>query len=199
MDRFLTKIEAMQKDKKSIVVAVSEGVKLPDGRYVCELSNDAAFIDAFGHRNLTGTARYLCNEIAKNMDTRVRSVELSTLQRCAGHLTSRTDITEAYQVGGAAAKAAFEGTSGKMVALKRLSDEPYQCTTELVDIEKEIARLTKEKKRLEGELARSNGMLHNERFLSKAPAQKVAQEKEKLAKYEQLMAQVMERLSQLAK
>ena len=70
---------------------------------------------------------------------------------------------------------------------------------ELVDIEKEIARLTKEKKRLEGELARSNGMLHNERFLSKAPAQKVAQEKEKLAKYEQLMAQVMERLSQLAK
>ena len=136
MDRFLTKIEAMQKDKKSIVVAVSEGVKLPDGRYVCELSNDAAFVDAFGHRNLTGTARYLCNEIAKNMDTRVRSVELSTLQRCAGHLTSRTDITEAYQVGGAAAKAAFEGTSGKMVALKRLSDEPYQCTTELVDIEK---------------------------------------------------------------
>ncbi|MBQ6529152.1 MAG: 6-phosphofructokinase, partial [Clostridia bacterium] len=136
MDRFLTKIEAMQKDKQSIVVAVSEGVKLPDGRYVCELSNDAAFVDAFGHRNLTGTARYLCNEIAKNMDTRVRSVELSTLQRCAAHLTSRTDITEAYQVGGAAGKAAFEGISGKMVSLKRISDEPYQCTTELVDIEK---------------------------------------------------------------
>jgi len=141
-DRFLAKVEAMQKEKESIVIAVSEGVKLPDGRYVCELSDDAAFVDAFGHRNLTGTARYLSNLIARNMDTRTRSVELSTLQRCAGHLTSRTDITEAYQVGGAAAKAAFEGHTGEMVALRRLSNDPYQCTTELVDIAK-VANLEK--------------------------------------------------------
>ena len=70
---------------------------------------------------------------------------------------------------------------------------------ELVDVEKEIERLTKEKKRLEGELKRSNGMLHNEKFLSRAPEAKVAEEKAKLEKYEQLMAQVDERLSQLAK
>ena len=135
-EAFIHRVHDLCLIKKSIVIAISEGIQLADGTLVCELGNDATFVDAFGHRNLTGTARYLCNEIAKNMDTRVRSVELSTLQRCAGHLTSRTDITEAYQVGGAAAKAAFEGTSGKMVALKRLSDEPYQCTTELVDIEK---------------------------------------------------------------
>ena len=49
-------------------------------------------------------------------------------------MTSRTDITEAYQVGGAAVKAAFEGHTGEMVSLKRLSDEPYQVTTELIDI-----------------------------------------------------------------
>ena len=55
------------------------------------------------------TARYLANVVARNLDTKTRCIELSTLQRCAGHLTSRTDITEAYQVGGAAAKAAFEG------------------------------------------------------------------------------------------
>ena len=60
---------------------------------------------------------------------------------------------------------------------------------ELVDIGKEIERLTKEKKRLEGELKRSFGMLHNEKFLSKAPASKVEEEKAKLQKYEQLMAQ----------
>ncbi len=136
VDRFLTKVENMQKEKPSIVIAVSEGVKLPDGRYVCELSDDAHFVDSFGHTNLTGTARYLANTVAKNMDTRTRSVELSILQRCAGHLSSRTDITEAYQVGGAAAKAAFEGHTGEMVALKRLSNDPYQCTTELVDIRK---------------------------------------------------------------
>ena len=70
---------------------------------------------------------------------------------------------------------------------------------ELVDVEKEIERLTKEKKRLEGELKRSNGMLHNEKFLSRAPEAKVAEEKAKLEKYEQLMAQVDERLSQLAR
>ena len=70
---------------------------------------------------------------------------------------------------------------------------------ELVDIGKEIERLTKEKKRLEQELKRSRGMLQNEKFLSKAPAQKVEEEKGKLAKYEKLMEQVSERLSQLAR
>lgn len=136
IDRFLTKVEAIQKERVSVVIAVSEGVRLPDGRYVCELSDDARFVDAFGHKNLTGTARYLSNIVAQNLPTRTRAVELSILQRCGAHLSSRTDITEAYQVGGAAAKAAFEGKSGKMVALKRLSNDPYQCTTELVDITK---------------------------------------------------------------
>ena len=133
-DRFLEKVERMQKERASVVIAVSEGVKLPDGRFVCELSDDARSRDAFGHINLTGTARYLSNLVARNLPTKTRAVELSILQRCAGHLTSRTDITEAFQVGGAAAKAAFEGETGRMVSLKRLSDDPYQCTTELVDI-----------------------------------------------------------------
>ncbi len=135
-DRFLAKVESMQKERKSVVIAVSEGVKLPDGRYVCELSNDAEFIDAFGHRKLTGTARYLSNLVAANIETQTRSIELSTLQRCAAHLSSRTDITEAYQVGGAAAKAAFEGQTGKMVSLIRVSNDPYQSTTGLVDVAK---------------------------------------------------------------
>ena len=133
-DRFLAKVERMQKERASVVIAVSEGVKLPDGRFVCELSDDHRTTDAFGHINLTGTARYLSNLVARNLPTRTRAVELSILQRCGGHLASRTDITEAFQVGGAAAKAAFEDETGKMVALKRLSNDPYQCTTELVDI-----------------------------------------------------------------
>ncbi len=133
-DRFLAKVEKMQQERKSVVIAVSEGVKLPDGRFVCELSDDQRFVDAFGHTSLTGTARYLANLVAKNLPTRTRAVELSILQRCAAHVSSRTDITEAFQVGGAAAKAAFEDVSGKMVALKRLSNDPYQCTTELVNI-----------------------------------------------------------------
>lgn len=75
----------------------------------------------------------------------------------------------------------------------------YMPFADLVDIEKEIERLTKEKARLEGELKRSHGMLSNEKFISKAPEAKIAEEKEKLAKYEATLAQVEERLSHLTK
>ena len=136
VDNFIDQVERMQRESKSVVIAVSEGVKLEDGRYVCELSDDAHFVDAFGHKSLTGTARYLANQVAGKLKTKTRSIELSTLQRCAAHVSSRTDITEAYQVGGAAAKAAFEGHTGEMVALDRISNDPYQCTTHLVDIHK---------------------------------------------------------------
>lgn len=73
----------------------------------------------------------------------------------------------------------------------------YIPFAELVDITQEIARLEKEEKRLEGELARVNGMLNNERFMSKAPEAKIAEEREKLAKYVQMKEQVTERLAQL--
>ena len=74
----------------------------------------------------------------------------------------------------------------------------YLPFAELVDIAQETERLKKEEKRLEGELARVNGMLSNERFVSKAPEAKIAQEKEKLEKYTQMMEQVKARLEQLA-
>ncbi len=73
----------------------------------------------------------------------------------------------------------------------------YMPFAELVDIEKEIERLKGEEKKLEKELARSNGMLSNEKFVSKAPAAKIEEEKAKLAKYQQMMEQVKERLAQL--
>ena len=75
----------------------------------------------------------------------------------------------------------------------------YIPFADLVDISAEIERLTKEKKRLEGELMRSKKMLENEKFLSKAPAEKIEEEKEKQKKYEQTYAQVEERLAQLSK
>jgi valyl-tRNA synthetase len=69
---------------------------------------------------------------------------------------------------------------------------------DLLDVQAEIARLNKEKKRLEGELKRSAGMLRNEKFLSKAPADKIAAEKEKQLKYEQQMAGVIRELEELS-
>ena len=75
----------------------------------------------------------------------------------------------------------------------------YIPLDELVDVAKEVERLKSEKARLEKELARSHGMLGNEKFVSRAPAAKIEEEKAKLAKYEQLMKQVEERLSQLVR
>ncbi len=142
MEEFLTRIQTLQETKKNLIIAVSEGIKTKDGRYVCELSADETVVDAFGHVKLTGVGRFLENLVAQRLKIKVRSIELSTLQRCAGHLTSRTDVTEAYQAGGAAVPAALGGNTGKMVVLKRLSDTPYQCTTDLYPIG-EIANLEK--------------------------------------------------------
>ncbi|MEY8336883.1 valine--tRNA ligase [Lachnospiraceae bacterium 62-35] len=75
----------------------------------------------------------------------------------------------------------------------------YIPFAELVDIEKEMERLRGEEKRLKGELARVNGMLNNERFMSKAPEAKIAEERAKLEKYTDMMVQVKERLEQLTK
>ncbi len=73
----------------------------------------------------------------------------------------------------------------------------YLPLEELVDKEKEIERLNKDKKKLEKELARSYGMLNNEKFLGRAPQSKIDEEKKKLAEYEKMMAEVEERLAQL--
>ena len=75
----------------------------------------------------------------------------------------------------------------------------YMPFAELVDIDKEIERLQKEEERLTKELARVNGMLGNEKFVSRAPEAKIAEEKAKLEKYTQMMDQVKERLAQLSK
>ena len=75
----------------------------------------------------------------------------------------------------------------------------YMPFAELVDIEKEIERLNAEKNRLEGELKRVNGMLGNEKFVSKAPAAKLQEEKDKLEKYTTMMRQVEDRLAHLSR
>lgn len=142
VDNFMKKVGELQEKKESVVVAVSEGVKVADGRYVCELTDNIDYVDAFGHRQLTGTARYLAEKISREVGCKTRAIEFNSLQRCASHIVGRVDITEAYQVGGAAVKAAFEGETGQMVILKRVSDDPYLCVTELYDVHK-IANVEK--------------------------------------------------------
>lgn len=136
LDKFLERVKKLLTQKPSVVITVSEGIRLKDGRYVCELGQSVDFVDAFGHKQLSGTASYLANYVAGELGCKTRAIELSTLQRSASHSASRVDILEAFQVGGAAVKAADEGDSGKMVVIDRFSDDPYQSGTEVKDVHK---------------------------------------------------------------
>ena len=134
MDAFMNKVKELAETKASVVIAVSEGVKIADGRYVCELANENVAVDAFGHKQMSGTAAYLAQKVSAETGLKTRAIEFSTLQRAATHLASLTDINEAYQVGYAAVKAADEGKTGMMITLDRNCDEPYQCGTSAFDI-----------------------------------------------------------------
>ena len=134
LDKFIAKVGELLKEERSIVIAVSEGIKVADGRYVCELADHIDYVDAFGHKQLAGTARFLTGEISKRFKVKTRAIELSSLQRCAAHVTSRIDITEAFNAGGAAVKLAFEGATGQVITLQRVSEDPYMCITEPADV-----------------------------------------------------------------
>ena len=142
IDHFMERIHDLTSQNRSLVIALSEGIKVADGRYVFELADHVEMIDAFGHKLLSGSAKFLADKIAAEYGIRTRSIEFSTLQRCAAHIASRVDITEAFNVGGSAVKEAFGGETGKVIVLKRISDDPYMCITEACDVHK-IANIEK--------------------------------------------------------
>lgn len=158
---FLEKVAKLEKERHNVIIAASEGVKNKDGTFLCDLVSTAGQLDAFGHKAiLSGTSRYLADLIHVRLGCKTRAIEFSTLQRCASHLASRTDITEAYQVGGASVEAAFNGETGKMCALHRVSDQPYRTETQMVDVQK-VANL---EKRVPDEWISPDGMHVTEEF-----------------------------------
>ncbi|MFR5726231.1 MAG: 6-phosphofructokinase [Clostridium sp.] len=135
VEKFVEKVKGLLEKKQSVVVAVSEGIRLADGRYVCELTDGVDYVDAFGHKQLSGTANY---RLPDRQRAGVQGKGHRAFHTSASRFPSgfRIDIIEAYQVGGAAVKAADEGDTGEMVILERLSDDPYQCTTSLRNVHK---------------------------------------------------------------
>ncbi len=140
--KFVEKVKELQKTKKCLVIAVSEGLKTADGTYVCELSRSNLFKDSFGHKALAGTASYLANVLATELGCKTRTVEFSTLQRCAAHLASSVDVNEAVRAGYHAGTAAFNGETGKVIVFKRTSTNPYEITMEAADVN-QIANVEK--------------------------------------------------------
>ncbi len=134
IDDFVAHIEAVAKEKNTVVIAVSEGIKIADGRFVCELSGGADSVDVFGHKQLSGCALTLADIVGSRTGFKTRAIELSTLQRAAAHLSSATDIEEAMEAGYHGVAAAAEGKTGVMVVLRRLQDKPYAFTLDTYDI-----------------------------------------------------------------
>ena len=134
-EKFIEDVNKALEKENNIIVAVSEGVKDATGHYVGEETKSGKE-DAFGHKYLSGIGKYLEGLVGNRIGCKVRYVELNILQRCAGYMLSETDIIESRNLGAFAAVSAIRGESGKMSALKRICDDPYQVEIELADLSK---------------------------------------------------------------
>ena len=136
---FLSDVKTQLETYPNIIVAVSEGIRDENGNFITAGSNK---LDTFGHSQLGGAGKFLELLIKANIDVKVRSIELNVLQRCAAHITSNTDIMEAFSLGQNAVKLTLSGKTGCMVTLDRTSDSPYQIEYGCKDIS-EIANHVK--------------------------------------------------------
>lgn len=132
-EAFFASITEMQKDHPAVLVAVSEGIKFADGRYVGE-GLGGRKIDAFGHVALSGAGKVLEELVKERIGCKVRSIELNLPQRCGAHLASKTDITESVGVGAAAVDTAISGKSGVMMTINRTESNEYSVYYDSADI-----------------------------------------------------------------
>lgn len=133
VENFLKDIKEQLKTKKQVVVAVSEGIKDASGEYISAKSSKT---DQFGHVMLSGTGKYLETLVQQEIGCKVRSIELNVLQRCAAHISSATDIAEAFHLGAKAVDAVLHGHTAEMASLKRISNEPYKVEYTSVPVKK---------------------------------------------------------------
>ncbi len=126
-EKFLNDVNAQLKIRNSVIVAVSEGIKLDDANY------RSGKVDNFGHEYLSGIGKLLENLITEKIGCKVRSIELNVMQRCSSHLVSLTDIEEATLIGSHGVKAALKGETGKMMTFQRVSNNPYKIEIGMTD------------------------------------------------------------------
>ena len=124
-EKFLQRVEEIYKEKNHVYIVASEGVRLKDGSFLAAAKAHAH--DTFGHAQLGGAGNALKNIIVSSgLTSRVKVLELSTLQRSAFHLASEVDLEEAFHLGERALLLAKEGETGKVSILVRKSDDPYE-------------------------------------------------------------------------
>ncbi len=127
-ERFLSDVAEQLTLHKAVIVVVSEGISLKKAE-----EQEVHQADGFGHLAMSGIGKELEKLVAERFSIKVRSIELNVMQRCASHISSRTDIHEAEQCGQAAVAVALSGETGKMMRIRRVLDMPYTVVIEPVD------------------------------------------------------------------
>lgn len=133
LDVMLADVKKIYAREKKVIIAVSEGVKTKDGRYIPELVGEVS-VDAFGHKQMGGTASVLADYLKKEIGCKVRGIELSLMQRCAAHLASKTDVDESFLSGQTAVRCAVDGMTDFMVGFQRPESGPYKCEIKLIPL-----------------------------------------------------------------
>lgn len=135
IEKFYTDVDKKLKEKNHVLVVASEGIRTKDGKYICNMMSEISS-DAFGHQQLGGTGKVLEKLVKEKFGVKVRSIELSTPQRCASHILSKTDIDESFNLGYSAVGKGISGKTGIVMAIKRVSDNPYTVSYEAQDVDK---------------------------------------------------------------
>lgn len=133
LDKMLADVKIIYAREKKCIIAVSEGVKSADGRYIPELIGSVER-DAFGHAQLGGAATILANYIKDQLGCKVRGIELSLLQRCAAHWASKRDVEESFLAGQTAVRSAVGGMTDYMVGFERPVSGSYECIIKLIPL-----------------------------------------------------------------
>lgn len=136
-DSMLADVERVYTRNRNVMIAVSEGVKTADGRIIPE-SVGKVEVDAFGHKQMGGTANVLAQRLGQELGSKVRGIELSLLQRSAAHIASGVDIDEAFLAGQEAVRAALNGETDVMVGFERPRSGPYKTGIRLIPL-KDVA------------------------------------------------------------
>ena len=140
-DKFIEDVRKIFKEKNKAYIVASEGIRDKYGNFICEQKTSAH--DKFGHSQLGGVSNYLKNLIvSSSITTRVKTLELGVIQRCAMHLASDTDLKQAAEVGAYGIELSKKGYTGVMAIINRTCNNPYKYEVSHTDISK-IANKTK--------------------------------------------------------
>jgi len=137
-DRFLAKVDESVKRYGYCAVGVSEGLRLPDGRFISE----TGLRDAFGHAQLGGVAPVVAQLVQNKLNLKYHWAVADYLQRAARHIASKTDLDQSYAVGKAAVELAVKERNGTMPVIVRKSNRPYRWVIETAEL-KDIANREK--------------------------------------------------------